>query len=111
MLRTQDVWSTQFEDCGSVVGNLRNVSVFPCAEDPCVVYKGEIVRLTINFTAERAIADGEAGLYWKFLMFDVPVPLPNSDLCDSTAPSCPLQSDGTVYTYTYSIDVPESVPS
>ncbi|CAH8500980.1 unnamed protein product [Dicrocoelium dendriticum] len=105
------VWSTDFTNCGSQIGSLVNLSVVPCNTDPCEVFKGERSFLYIQFTASTLIESGQVKGYrsvggpWRSM------PIRRTNLCRYTQPRCPIQPNGTVYTYTYIMRPLRNIPS
>ncbi|CAI2737312.1 unnamed protein product [Dicrocoelium dendriticum] len=102
---------TQYNDCGSTMGSLSEVSVTPCDSSPCILYKGENTRVTVKFTTSRRITTGTFLFSGIIDGQEIPFNLTNSYICPYMRPRCPLRANGTVYTFTYSLPVQASYPS
>ncbi|CAH8532567.1 unnamed protein product [Dicrocoelium dendriticum] len=105
------VWSMNFTSCGSQIGSLVDVSIKPCNFEPCLLYTETTVDLNIQFTANKIIQSGQAAINATFYGYSFTLGLYNDSLCAYTQPGCPIQADGTVYTYTYAVYIsPSFIP-
>lgn len=90
-------------------GEISNIDVTPCDEDPCVLKKGGNTTVTINFIPHEVVT--AAKIYaWAFIGFlPAPVPIPKPDACTGYGLTCPLKSGAQVelvYTMFISDDLP-----
>ncbi|XP_071081073.1 NPC intracellular cholesterol transporter 2-like [Haliotis cracherodii] len=82
---------TDFEDCGSSVGEINNIDITPCdhPSSRCRIPRGTNATLAVNFTANGLITSAKTFI-WGIVddnMYPFPVPL---DACEHM--KCPLQS-------------------
>ncbi|CAH8500995.1 unnamed protein product [Dicrocoelium dendriticum] len=86
---------------GSQIGSLVNVAIRNCDAHVCTLYSGTVAYVIIQFTANRVIESGQTAYSAKLVGYPFRMRVRNDTLCAYTQPSCPIQADGTVYTYTY----------
>ncbi|CAI2737247.1 unnamed protein product [Dicrocoelium dendriticum] len=76
-----------------------------------MLYTETTVELNIQFTAKKIIQRGQAAINATFYGYSFRLGLYNDSLCAYTQPGCPIQADGTVYTYTYAVYIsPSFIP-
>ncbi|XP_046567336.1 NPC intracellular cholesterol transporter 2-like [Haliotis rubra] len=86
---------TEFEDCGSTVGEINHIDITPCEySSRCSIPRGSSVTLALNFTANAEITSAKtsiAGIINDNL-YPFPVPL---DACQHM--ECPLQKGSQAF--------------
>ncbi|KAM6201986.1 NPC intracellular cholesterol transporter 2 [Rhynchocyon petersi] len=99
----------KFKDCGSVVGELKEVNVIPCPTQPCQLHKGQFYGINVTFTSNTYSQNSTASVYGILLNISVPFHIPESDGCKSGI-DCPIQKDKT-YSYLNKLPVKDEYPS
>ena len=89
------------KNCGPKDAVINSVDITPCEKQPCKLYKGTNVTMTINFKANTEQASLKAKVCGKIGPACVPFPLPKPDVCESI--ECPVPADST---NSYSITLP-----
>lgn len=99
-----------YKDCGSLYGKVRSVAVAGCENsNPCILRSGQSAALTVEFTSLEDTAKAKASVHGIIGGVPLPFPLPQSDACQNSGLSCPLQNANN-YTYTATIPISSSYP-
>ena len=99
-----------YKDCGSQVGAIDKVEIFPCNAHPCILHKGQSYTVNITFTPSESTDQCEAKVYGVIEGIPVPFPIPNPDACKNSGLACPLKS-GSTDVYTATLPVSKLYPS
>lgn len=99
-----------FKDCGSLYGKVRSVKVAGCENSNiCILKSGQSADLTVEFTSLEPTNVVKASVHGIIAGVPLPFPLPQSDACQNSGLTCPLE-DKTNYTYTASIPISPAYP-
>ncbi|MCI4382702.1 hypothetical protein PGIGA_G00017780 [Pangasianodon gigas] len=99
----------KFVDCGSVVGNVIQVDINPCPNQPCQLHKGQSYAVNVTFTSATDSQTSKAVVHGVIAGVPVPFPIPNDDGCKSGI-QCPIQNQKT-YSYVNELPVKAEYPS
>lgn len=99
-----------FKDCGSQVGKIEKLEVFPCTSFPCALKKGHSYTINITFVPTESTDICSAKVYGIIDGIKVPFPIGQPDGCKNSGLTCPLQS-GKTYVYTATLPVHAIYPS
>ena len=102
--------SVKYKDCGSQVGIIKKVEVFPCSSFPCPLHKGRSYTANVTFAMKQNSAHGFAYAYGTVSGLKVPFPLKDKDACaGKSGLECPLEA-GKTYTYTATLPISKIYP-
>lgn len=101
-----------FKDCGSQVGKIEELDVFPCTEFPCQLKKGNTYTINVTFTIAENTDQSFAEVYGVIGGAKIPFPIAYPDACAGghSGLTCPLKS-GSKLTYTATLPIKELYPS
>jgi len=100
----------KFKDCGSLQGKVRDVTVAGCDNTPrCILKSGTDVVLTVDFVSLVESSSAKAVVHGIIAGVPIPFPLPQSDACQDSGLTCPLQN-GVNNTYTTTLPISKSYP-
>ena len=103
--------AVKYKDCGSQVGEIEKVEVFPCTAFPCQLHKGQSYTVNVTFTISETTDQSFAKVYGIVSGVQVPFPLKYPDACaGESGLTCPLQS-GSSLVYTASLPVLSVYPA
>ncbi|KAF7247148.1 hypothetical protein EG68_09212 [Paragonimus skrjabini miyazakii] len=103
--------NTQFEDCGSTVAQIINVTVSPCNEKPCALRRRHHSELAIMFNLTEPVNPGKALVTGDISGIAVPFALGKKNVCAAMTPSCPLNTSIPLYNYSMRIPVRRQYPA
>lgn len=98
-----------FQDCGSMVGVIKEVNVSPCPSQPCELHKGQSYSVNVTFTSGTQSENSSASVYGILAGLPIFFPIPEPDGCKCGI-SCPIQKD-KVYSYLNKLPVKSEYPS
>ena len=102
----------RYKDCGSQVGKIEELDVYPCTQFPCILKKGHSYTINVTFTITENTDQSFAKVYGIIAGAKVPFPLAHTNACEGgvSGLDCPLKS-GSKLTYTATLPIKELYPS
>ncbi|XP_013793119.1 epididymal secretory protein E1-like [Limulus polyphemus] len=91
------------------LSQVREIRVTPCNKEPCAIPKGEVVRMEVDFIANRNSVHPQVSIKAKLLGFLLPFPSLNPNGCVGKNLQCPLEK-GKLYTFKYDLKVEKYFP-
>ncbi|KAK9960013.1 hypothetical protein ABG768_010093 [Culter alburnus] len=99
----------KFVDCGSVDGNVVEVDVQPCSQQPCQLHKGQSYTVNVTFSSNVASQTSKAVVHGVIGVVPVPFPIPCDDGCKSGI-QCPIAPQ-KMYSYVNQLPVKSEYPT
>jgi len=100
--------TVKFADCGQK--EVTKVDVSQCDSEPCVIHKGQDLKIEVVFTANQDTEKATIELLAKVGELEIQVPGVDTDGCNNHGLECPLKK-GETYTLSYDIFIPKLVPT
>nr|UEP64262.1 lipid recognition immune modulator [Cotesia flavipes] len=101
-----------FQDCGSKIGSLNNVTVSNCDPDAsiCILNRGKDVSIEINFNLDKDIKRVSSVVHGVIAGATLPFPIAHPDACVASGLKCPMTKDGGPYKYKTNLAVETFFP-